>query len=149
MQKLSNLAWVDAAGASHVPDDFRHCDMAQLLAQQGWQAQYKLLIEWGRAIADKPWLRHIVSPVMGCEVPIWLMQQSMNGRVFYFVDCDSRVIKGLLALLLAPLQGRREGPLALEGINAPLRAINIARHLTPSRNNGLAAIAAALVENAA
>lgn len=129
---------------THLRDDFSMVDMAYLSDQKGWQAQYKTMIAYGRCISSKPWLRTEENKLAGCELPTWLNVACVEQKYWYDFDSDSRVINGLVALILAPLQGRPREFVTAEAIMQPLITLGIDRHITPSRNNGLVAISRAI-----
>ncbi len=123
-------------------DDFSHICLAQLAAAQGWQQQYKLIIDWGKTLAPKPAIRTPAFLLQGCELPVWLAHERRDGRHYFALDADSSVIKGLAALVVAQVQGCAQGavPVNISAISANLVALGLEKHLTPSRNNGLRAI---------
>lgn len=126
---------------THPCDDFSLVDMDYLSNLKGWQAQYKTIIGYGRAITTKPWLRRDEHKLVGCELPTWLHVACVDGGHWYYFDSDSRVINGFVALIIAPLQGKPREFDTLDALMQPLSRLGIDRHITPSRNNGLLAIA--------
>ncbi len=40
-----------------------------------------------------------------CESSVWLIYQEIDGRVYFLADSDSRLVRGLLAIFLTPLNG--------------------------------------------
>ena len=117
-------------------DDFSHISLAQLAAAQGWQQQYKLIIDWGKTIPGKPAIRISENLIQGCELPLWLAHEQHQGKHYFALDADSNVIKGLAALVLAQACQANSG----RGIETELQQLGLQKHLTPSRNNGLNAI---------
>lgn len=130
-------------------DNFSFVSLPRLAAAQGWQAQYKLIIDWGKTIAAKPDIRTPDYLIKGCELPVWLKHWVAEGEHCFALDADSNVIKGLAALLLVQVDGLAVKNLAvndetvlLPDLEAQLAALGLQKHLTPSRNNGLRAIIA-------
>lgn len=120
-------------------DDFSHISLTQLAAAQGWQAQYKLIIDWGKTLPAKPAIRTAEYVIQGCELPVWLAHEVRDGQHYFALDADSNVIKGLAALVLVQAQARAQQAPPLD-IAQSLVALGLDKHLTPSRNNGLRAI---------
>jgi len=123
-------------------DDLTCISLAQLRAAQGWQQQYKLIIQWGKRIKVKPEIRCAEHLIRGCEMPVWLVHEQEGEQHNFAFDCDSSVMNGLAVLLLVQVNGKSRTE--LEGLDLPLalRDLGLEKHLTPSRNNGLGAIIA-------
>ena len=121
-------------------DDLRAVSIAELLAADNWQSQYRLITQWGRLIQHKPALRQLDNLLKGCETPAWLAHSCDGGIHYFSFDSDSRVINGLAALLLSQMQGKTTGDIAAVDFAALLKQVGLEKHLTPSRNNGLNAI---------
>jgi len=118
-------------------DDFSAVSIEHLLNAGNWQHQYKLIIQWGKLISAKPQIRTTDNVIRGCEVPVWLMHNVSDEKLYLAVDADSNVIKGLIALLVVQVQGRRVEELKHLDLEKSLRGLGLEKHLTPSRNNGL------------
>lgn len=123
-------------------DNFSAISLAQLAAAQGWQQQYKMIIDWGKHIPIKPGIRTPQNLIQGCELPLWLAHEQHQGKHYFALDADSNVIKGLAALVLAQACQSNSGA----GIETALQQLGLQKHLTPSRNNGLKAIIARVGE---
>ena len=121
-------------------DDLQDVSIAELLAADNWQSQYRLITQWGRLIRPKPDLRTPDNLLRGCETPAWLAHCCHKGVHYFRFDSDSRVINGLAALLLSQLQRRATADIAAVDFAGLLRQVGLEKHLTPSRNNGLHAI---------
>lgn len=128
-------------------DDFSSVDLNQLAELKGWQAQYKAIIGYGRCITPKPWVRLDKNRLVGCELPTWLEVVKEGDSYWYHFDCDSRVINGFVALMLSAIQGRPRTFDSHAELLTPLAQLGIERHVTPSRNNGLLAIAIAIEQS--
>jgi cysteine desulfuration protein SufE len=86
--------------------------------------------------------------VRGCASRVWLAAEMVGGRCRFRIDADSPLVRGLAGLLCGiyegatPVEVVAEEPVVLE-------ELHILRNLSPTRQNGLAAIRRALVEFAA
>ena len=123
-------------------DDLTQVSLPQLAAAANWQAQYRLITQWGKLVAAKPQIRLAANVIKGCELPVWLAHQLEAGRHQFAFDSDSRVINGLAVLLLAQVNGKSAADVAGLDLEAELRQLGLDKHLTPSRNNGFKAIIA-------
>lgn len=121
-------------------DDFSAVSITEFKAMGDWQQQYRLITQWGKLVTPKPDMRTPENLVKGCELPVWLAHQLIDGRHYFAVDCDSRVINGLAVLVLVQVNGRTTESLTDIGLESCLQRLGLGKHLTPSRNNGLKAI---------
>ncbi|MBU0647263.1 SufE family protein, partial [Patescibacteria group bacterium] len=74
--------------------------------------------------------------IKGCQVKTWFYFTSIDGKIFYYIDSESAVIKGIIVLLTKILSGQK-----LEDIkNADLYFIDkigLREHFSPVRANSL------------
>jgi len=83
--------------------------------------------------------------VPGCVSRVWLAAGMEEGRCRFRVDADSPLVRGLVVLLCGiydhatPAEVSAEEPIVLE-------ELGILRNLSPTRQNGIAAVRRALVE---
>jgi len=109
---------------------------------QGWQQAYSEILRLARHIQSKPELQQDLFEIKACESKLWLAirlkrEEKSPPTLEFCLDGQSRVIKGLAALLLIHLQA-----LSLEEIKAVntetiMQQYGFDKHLSPSRNNGL------------
>ena len=123
-------------------DDLTCISFDQLRAAQGWQQQYKLIIQWGKLLKVKPEIRHAQYLIRGCEMPVWLVHEQEGEQHYFAFDSDSSVMNGLAVLMLVKVNGKTRAELADLNLQLALRELGLEKHLTPSRNNGLGAIIA-------
>ena len=121
-------------------DDLSTVSLSELMATQNWQAQYRLITQWGKLVQPKPELRTPEYLIRGCEVSAWLAYTEDNGVHRFAFDSDSRVINGLAVLLLAQVNNKVIEEICAIDFSQLLTDIGLKKHLTPSRNNGLRAI---------
>ena len=125
---------------SPASEEFSQVSADALSAAGNWQAKYRLIMLWGKAIEPKPWLRRDEHRVRGCETSLWLRAMHADDRWYFHLDGESRVIKGLAALVLAPLEGTDCAGIDAAVLLDRLHAAGVSPHLSPSRNNGLRAL---------
>ena len=75
--------------------------------------------------------------VRGCVSQAWIVGELHNNRCFFHCDADSPLVKGLLALLCEFFSDAPPAEVAASAAD-PLGALGLARHLSPTRQNGLA-----------
>ena len=113
----------------------------RLKSCMSWESKSRLLIQLSREIpafadADRCEANH----VSGCESQVWLKLAWHDGMLDLAIDSDSRVIKGLLALVYAAYQGRSAQDVRDFDFDAWLAGMGLTRLLTASRGNGLKAV---------
>ncbi|AMX02757.1 aminotransferase class V-fold PLP-dependent enzyme [Microbulbifer thermotolerans] len=121
-------------------DDLSALKLEQLSARRNWQDRYRELMRWSRAIAEKPQIRQPEHLVQGCESHAWLVCREEEGRYFFALDSDSRVVKGLGALLLSQVDGRTADEIRTLDIKSLFTELGMEKHLSESRSNGFYAL---------
>ncbi|WP_444930538.1 aminotransferase class V-fold PLP-dependent enzyme [Microbulbifer sp. SSSA002] len=137
-------------GEAWVRDDFSRLPIERLLAQRNWQGRYKELLLWSKTIAEKPEIRTEDNLVRGCESAAWLVHRQEGGRHYFGLESDSRVVKGLGALLLSQIDGRTTSEIQAQDLSQLFTELGLAKHLSESRSNGFYALlrrALSLVEH--
>jgi len=108
---------------------------------KGWEQRARLLMQWGDQLSafseSEKSDEHLVH---GCESKVWLTGEISNGVWQFRASSDARLIRGLVALLLARVNGLSAE--ALQGIDLPewFNQLGLGRQLSSSRSNGLNAV---------
>ncbi|WP_046236714.1 SufE family protein [Pseudomonas syringae pv. coryli] len=108
---------------------------------QGWEQRARLLMQWGDQLAplgDEE--RTDENLVHGCESKVWLTGEVSDNAWLFRAGSDARLIRGLVALLLARVNGLSERELAAVDLPDWFNQLGLARQLSPSRSNGLNAV---------
>jgi cysteine desulfuration protein SufE len=108
-----------------------------------WEDRYRYLIELGRELPPFPEaLRTDANKVRGCVSQVWLASAVRpNGagaaRVLEFKgDSDAHIVRGLVAVLFALVQGRTAEEILRADAKAVFAELGLREHLTPQRSNG-------------
>lgn len=107
----------------------------------GWEQRARLLMQWGDQLAplsDEE--RTDDNLVHGCESKVWLTGEVSDNAWLFRAASDARLIRGLVALLLARVNGLSERELAAVDLPDWFNRLGLARQLSPSRSNGLNAV---------
>ncbi len=105
-----------------------------------WTERYQYLIDLGRKLPVLPDdLRTDEHKVSGCQSQVWLVADGDAGRLEFRAASDSAIVSGLIALLLRVYSGRSAAEI-LATEPRFVEAIGLAKHLSPTRSNGLAAM---------
>ena len=113
-----------------------------------WTERYQYLIDLGRKLAPFPEaLKTDAYKVTGCQSQVWLAPSGDANRLEFQATSDSAIVSGLIALLLRVYSGRSASEI-LATEPRFIEAIGLAKHLSPTRSNGLAAMLAAIKQHA-
>ncbi|VVP21231.1 Sulfur acceptor protein CsdE [Pseudomonas fluorescens] len=110
-------------------------------AAAGWEQRARLLMQWGDRL---PVLSDVdkveVNRVHGCESQVWLVGALQDGHWQFSASSDARLIRGLVALLLARVNGLSAAELQQVDLPDWFSQLGLSRQLSPSRSNGLNAV---------
>lgn len=114
-----------------------------------WTERYQYLIDLGRKLPTFPEdARNDANKVHGCQSQVWLVASGNADNVEFHAISDSSIVSGLIALLLRVYSGRSADEI-LKTEPCFIEAIGLAKHLSPTRSNGLAAMLTKIKEHAA
>lgn len=106
-----------------------------------WEERYKYIIELGRELpAMEDALRTPERLVKGCQSNVWIDVRSAGDHLQFVVDSDAVIVRGLLALVMAAYNDKTPAAITAFDIDAYFRGLDLERHLSPTRGNGLRAI---------
>ena len=108
---------------------------------QGWEQRARLLMQWGERLpplADKE--KRDTTLVHGCESKVWLLGDVVGDHWQFRAASDARLIRGLVALLLARVNGLSAAELQHVDLPDWFNQLGLSRQLSPSRSNGLNAV---------
>ena len=113
-----------------------------------WTERYQYLIDLGRKLPKFPdEERTDQNKVNGCQSQVWLLAEGDADRLDFRAISDSSIVSGLIALLLRVYSGRSAQEIT-ETEPRFIEAIGLAKHLSPTRSNGLAAMLATIKQHA-
>lgn len=113
----------------------------ELTGKSTWEDRYRQLILWGKQLPQMPEeLRLADVTVKGCESQVWIVSREDNGVWTFCADSDARIVKGLIAVVLAAVNGRSAEDILAFDMQAYFTELKLLEHLSPSRGNGLKAI---------
>jgi cysteine desulfuration protein SufE len=105
----------------------------------GWKNALQPLREEERTEANR---------VPGCVSRVWLVPEMEGGRCRFRMDAESPLVRGLVGMLCGIYDGATPEDVVREELMV-LEETGLLRNLSPTRQNGLAAVRRALVEFAA
>jgi cysteine desulfuration protein SufE len=113
-----------------------------------WSERYQYLIDLGRklpALEDR--YRTDEHRLLGCQSMVWIVASGSAVRLDFRAASDSSIVSGLVYLALRVYSGR---PAAEILATEPdfIANIGLAKHLSPTRSNGLASLLEFIRESA-
>ena len=113
-----------------------------------WSERYQYLIDLGRKLPTFPeeW-KSEEHRLHGCQSMVWIVPSGDADKLDFAAISDSAIVSGLVFLALRVYSGR---PAAEILATEPdyIAAIGLAKHLSPTRSNGLAALLGFIREQA-
>ena len=113
-----------------------------------WSERYQYLIDLGRKLPAFPdaWKTE-EHRLHGCQSMVWVVPSGDAGRLDFAAASDSAIVSGLVYLALRVYAGRSAAEILATEPDY-IAAIGLAKHLSPTRSNGLAALLAFIRERA-
>lgn len=113
-----------------------------------WSERYQYLIDLGRKLPVMPdALKNEDTRLHGCQSNVWIVAEGNSDRLDFRAISDSAIVSGLIYLALRVYSGRPASEILATEPDY-IAAIGLAKHLSPSRSNGLAALLAFIRESA-
>jgi len=109
-----------------------------------WTERYQYLIDLGKQLPAFPEaLKTEEHRVHGCQSMVWLVPSGNASKMHFEAVSDSAIVSGLIALVLRVYSDRPAAEIVATEPNF-IGTIGLAKHLSPTRSNGLAAMLAKL-----
>ena len=110
-------------------------------ACHGWEQRARLLMQWGERLEPLSETERLDEHrVHGCESLVWLIAEQRGEHLHFRASSDARLLRGLLAVLLARVEGLPRAELASVDLVDWFNQLGLQRQLSPSRSNGLNAV---------
>ena len=106
-----------------------------------WEQRYQYIIDLGKSIPplDES-LKTDENLVRGCQSSVWLVSTERGGKLQFQADSDAVIVNGLLALVMAVFNDKTMDQILDFDIDGYFKELDLVRHITPTRGNGLHAI---------
>ncbi len=109
-----------------------------------WDQRYQYLVELGEQLPAMPEaLKTDDNKVKGCMSQVWVSawrDDDKTAGIRYHGDCDTSIIKGVLALLIQLASGRSAREIEQLDVDELFARLNLDEHLSPNRHIGVYAI---------
>ena len=105
-----------------------------------WAERYQYLIDLGRKLPEFPddWKTED-NRLRGCQSMVWIVGEGDADRLDFHAISDSAIVSGLIYLALRVYAGRSASEI-LDTQADYIADIGLAKHLSPTRSNGLTAL---------
>ena len=113
-----------------------------------WAERYQYLIDLGRKLPAFPdeWKTE-EHRLLGCQSMVWIVPEGDAAKLDFHAVSDSAIVSGLIFLALRVYSGRSAADI-LAASPDYIADIGLAKHLSPTRSNGLASLLAFIRDTA-
>jgi len=109
-----------------------------------WDQRYEYLVELGERLPPMPAAdRQEANRVKECMSTVHTaahLTSPNDGRLTYTGDCDTAIIKGVVALLVQLFSGKTPREIEALDVDALFTGLRLEEHLSPNRHVGVYAI---------
>lgn len=106
-----------------------------------WEERYKYIIDLGKqlpAIDESKKTEEFL--LRGCQSQVWIDSELDSGKLFFEVDSDAHIVRGLLAVVLSAYNNKTPSEILAFDIDNFFAQVDLVKHLSPTRGNGLTAM---------
>lgn len=117
-----------------------------------WEDRYTYIIDLGKQLPTFPdAARTEENYVHGCQSQVWLIDyyDDNSGKLYLLIDSDAIIVRGLAAIILVALNGKSPRDLLTTDIDELFEKLDLMRHVSPTRGNGLRAMVGKIRDKAA
>ncbi|AKC32096.1 cysteine desulfuration protein SufE [Candidatus Pantoea carbekii] len=116
-----------------------------------WEQKYLYLIELGEKLS-RSFNEEFRKPeyvIFGCQSQVWIhMTYKADGTITFEGDSDAAIVKGLIAVIFSFYEGLTVQEIIKLKIQESLQKLELTKHLTPLRSQGLEAMIYTIQRNA-
>lgn len=106
-----------------------------------WEERYKYIIDLGKELPEMDASRKVDENIVrGCQSQVWITSSMQDGRLYFDVDSDAFIVKGLLGLVMAAYNAKTPREILDFDIEAYFDELALIKHLSPTRGNGIKAM---------
>jgi cysteine desulfuration protein SufE len=114
-----------------------------------WEERYKYIIDLGKELpAMDDAVKDEAHLVRGCQSQVWIDTHREDGRMWFDVDSDAFIVKGLLGVILAAYNGKTAREILSFDVDDYFERLDLVKHLSATRGNGLRAMVSRIRQEA-
>ena len=118
-----------------------------------WDTRYQYLVELGEQLPPLPESERVeANRVKACMSKVWVYaweDSDRAGHIHFGGDCDTGIIKGVLALLIQLADGKTLAEIEAFDMDEFFERLQLGEHLSPNRHVGVYAIVDLMKQQAA
>ena len=108
-----------------------------------WEDKYRYILELGDSLPNMPESERLPENLVeGCQSRVWLVTeyQVHEDSLALRMDSDAHIVRGLIAILLTVYFDRSPQEILSYDIQGFFHELDLLKHLSPVRGNGLRAL---------
>jgi len=105
-----------------------------------WEDRYSYIIDLGKQLPGMPDADKTEENfIHGCQSQVWIVHEldPETGKILLLVESDALIVKGLAAIVMVAFNARTPQEILDLDIDAVFAELDLLRHLSPTRGNGL------------
>lgn len=108
-----------------------------------WEDRYRYIIDLGKELPGLPdELKTEDRFIHGCQSQVWIDHRldPGTGRLQFVVDSDALIVRGLAGIVLSALNNQTPQAIRAFDMEAYFERLDLLKHISPTRGNGLRAM---------
>ena len=107
-----------------------------------WEQKYRFLTEVGEQLPPLPTAYQTPEhQVHGCMSKVWVIaREQADGTLTFIADCDTPVVKGLIAILVVLFSGKTPQQALDADVDAVFHELGLDENISPNRHVGMYAM---------
>ncbi|MCC5871523.1 MAG: SufE family protein [Gammaproteobacteria bacterium] len=105
-----------------------------------WEDRYRYIIDLGKELPGLPdELKTEDRFIHGCQSQVWIDHRldPDTGRLQFVVDSDALIVRGLAGIVLSALNNQTPEAIRAFDMEAYFERLDLLKHISPTRGNGL------------
>ena len=115
-----------------------------------WEERYKYIIDLGKELPPmddaKKTEEYLLS---GCQSQVWIDSVNDGDKLVFEADSDAHIVRGLLGMVLAAYNYKTPAEILAFDIDEYFKQVDLVKHLSPTRGNGLRSMVQKIKDTAA
>ncbi len=108
-----------------------------------WEDRYGYVIDLGKKVPPMPEEhRKEENYIHGCQSQVWFVHyyDATENKLYVLVDSDAMIVRGLAAVVMTAFNSHSPQDIARFDMDALFQELDLLKHLSPTRGNGLRAM---------
>ncbi len=106
-----------------------------------WEDRYRYIIDLGKSLPPlSEEYKTADRLIKGCQSQVWMNAENKQGHLFFAVDSDAHIVRGLLGVVLSAFNGKTAQEILDFDIKGYFSKLDLLQHLSATRGNGLQAM---------